>query len=196
MPRAIRRWATIWRIASTRRGTNEEARRKAYALSGAQLHVNLHGYPAHEWTRPLSGYLPRGFELWTVPKGFFLVLRHHPGWKDQATALLEHVSARVAAKVPGLVEFNAQQTRIFETHALQRGFEIMNGIPVQRTEGVGEDVPLALITEFPDETVYGARFRFAHTVQMETVLAAVEGYRDLAREPRGQVPRSGSWGRR
>ncbi|ANN68690.1 peptidase M14 [Bordetella bronchialis] len=153
-----------------------EARRKAYELSGAQLHVNLHGYPAHEWTRPLSGYLPRGFELWTVPKGFFLVLRHHPGWVDQADTLLRHVSARLAEKVPGLVEFNARQMRMFETHALQRGFEVMNGIPVQRTEGVGEDVPLVLISEFPDETIYGEPFRFAHTVQMETVLAAVEGY--------------------
>jgi hypothetical protein len=153
-----------------------EARRKAYELSGAQLHINLHGYPAHEWTRPLSGYLPRGFELWTVPKGFFLVLRHHPGWADRANALLRHVSARVAAKVPGLVEFNARQMRMFETHALQRGFDVMNGIPVQRTEGVGEDVPLVLITEFPDETVYGDAFRFAHAVQTETVLAAVEGY--------------------
>lgn len=156
-----------------------EARRKAYAMSGAQLHINLHGYPAHEWTRPLSGYLPRGFELWTVPKGFFLVLRHHPGWEAQAKSLLAHVSARVAAKVSGLVEFNARQMRMFETHALQRGFEVMNGIPVQRTEGVGEDVPLALITEFPDETVYGDAFRFAHTVQTETVLAAVEGYLGL-----------------
>jgi hypothetical protein len=156
-----------------------EARRQAYAMSGAELHINLHGYPAHEWTRPLSGYLPRGFELWTVPKGFFLVLRHHPGWEDKARALLEHVSARLAARVPGLVEFNARQMRMFETHALQRGFEIMNGIPVQRTEGVGEDVPLALITEFPDETVYGERFRFAHTVQAETVLAAVDGYRAM-----------------
>lgn len=156
-----------------------DARRKAYETTGAQLHVNLHGYPAHEWTRPLSGYLPRGFELWTVPKGYFLVLRHHPGWEDQANALLRHVSARVAARVPGLVEYNARQMRMFETHALQRGFEVMNGIPVLRTEGVGEDVPLALITEFPDETIYGDPFRFAHTVQMETVLAAVEGYMGL-----------------
>jgi hypothetical protein len=153
-----------------------DARRKAFELSGAQLHVNLHGYPAHEWTRPLSGYLPRGFELWTVPKGFFLVMRHHPGWADKARAMLEHVSAKLAAKVPGLVEFNARQMRMFETHALQRGFEVMHGIPVQCTEGVGEDVPLSLISEFPDETVYGDRFRFAHTVQTETVLAAVEVY--------------------
>jgi hypothetical protein len=156
-----------------------EARRKAFEMTGAELHINLHGYPAHEWTRPLSGYLPRGFELWTIPKGFFLVLRHHPGWAAKAKALLEHVSAELAAKVPGLVEFNARQMQMFETHALQRGFEVMNGIPVQRTEGVGEDVPLSLISEFPDETVYGERFRFAHTVQTETVLAAVEAYLSL-----------------
>jgi hypothetical protein len=156
-----------------------EARRKAFEMTGAELHINLHGYPAHEWTRPLSGYLPRGFELWTIPKGFFLVLRHHPGWAAKAKALLEHVSAELAAKVPGLVEFNARQMQMFETHALQRGFEVMNGIPVQRTEGAGEDVPLSLISEFPDETVYGERFRFAHTVQTETVLAAVEAYLSL-----------------
>ena len=54
------------------------ARIEALALSGAHLHINLHGYPAHEWTRPFTGYLPRGFELWTIPKGFFLILRHHP----------------------------------------------------------------------------------------------------------------------
>ncbi|WP_241077157.1 peptidase M14, partial [Achromobacter xylosoxidans] len=39
-----------------------EGRHQAHAISGAQLHINLHGYPAHEWTRPLSGYLPRNFE--------------------------------------------------------------------------------------------------------------------------------------
>ena len=48
-----------------------KARREAAALSGARLHVNLHGYPAHEWTRPFTGYLPRGFESWSLPRGFF-----------------------------------------------------------------------------------------------------------------------------
>ncbi|ARP83685.1 peptidase M14 [Bordetella genomosp. 8] len=153
-----------------------EARRKAYEISRAELHINLHGYPAHEWTRPLSGYLPRSFELWTVPKGFFLVMRHHPGWLDEANTLLSHVTARLAERVPGLVEYNARQLRMFETHALQRNVDVMHGIPVQRTEGVGEDVPLVLISEFPDETVYGDAFRFAHAVQTETVLAGVEGY--------------------
>jgi hypothetical protein len=36
--------------------------------------------------------------------------------------------------------------------------------------------PLTLITEFPDETIYGEPYRFAHTVQMTTVLAAEEAY--------------------
>ncbi len=154
-----------------------EGRHQAHAISGAQLHINLHGYPAHEWTRPLSGYLPRHFELWTIPKGFFLVLRHHPGWGDRARRLIEGVTARLARNVPGLVEFNARQLELFQAHALETGFDVLNGIPVQISESDREDLPMALISEFPDETVYGDRFVFAHTVQMETVLAATELYR-------------------
>ena len=154
-----------------------DGRHQALAISGAQLHINLHGYPGHEWTRPLSGYLPRHFEQWTIPKGFFLVLRHHPGWSERARRLIEGVTARLAHNVPGLVEFNARQLELFHAHALETGFDVLNGIPVQITESDREDLPLALISEFPDETVYGDRFVFAHTVQMETVLAATELYR-------------------
>lgn len=154
-----------------------EGRHQAHAISGAQLHINLHGYPAHEWTRPLSGYLPRNFELWTIPKGFFLVLRHHPGWRERARRLIEGVTARLARNVPGLVEFNARQLELFHAHALETGFDVLNGIPVQVTETDREALPMALISEFPDETVYGDRFVFAHTVQMETVLAATDLHR-------------------
>ncbi len=154
-----------------------EGRHQAHAISGAQLHINLHGYPAHEWTRPLSGYLPRHFELWTIPKGFFLVLRHHPGWGERARHLIEGVTERLARNVPGLVEFNARQLGLFHAHALEKGFDVLNGIPVQVTETDREELPMALISEFPDETVYGDRFVFAHTVQMETVLAATDLYR-------------------
>lgn len=38
-------------------------RRQAETLTNAQLHVNLHGYPSHEWTRPMSGYVPKGFDV-------------------------------------------------------------------------------------------------------------------------------------
>ncbi|OZI22206.1 peptidase M14 [Bordetella genomosp. 7] len=157
----------------------QEARRAALRASGARLHINLHGYPAHEWTRPLSGYLPRQFESWTLPKGFFLLLRHHPGWAEAAGTLMDALCGRLA-QVPGLAAFNARQAALCEAHALEKAFATRHGIACVVVESVQEMAPLSLIAEYPDETVYGAEFRQAHTVQMETVLAAVAAYRSLA----------------
>lgn len=143
----------------------------AEAACPALLHVNCHGYPAHEWTRPLSGYIPRGFEMWTVPKGFFLILRHQAGWGDAARALMEAVTRDLNA-VPGLRAFNEAQVALFNIHAGETGFEILNGFPVQISEDARHTVPLTLITEYPDETVRGAAMIAAQTAQMATVLAA------------------------
>ena len=154
-----------------------EARQAALALSGARLHVNLHGYPAHEWTRPLSGYVPRGFDAWMLPKGFFLILRHHAGWERPARALLEAVCARLR-QVPGLARFNARQRMLYEHHAGPMPFEVIGGIACTQSQTT-HDAPVTLITEFPDETVSGEAFRFAHMVQMHTVLAAVEAWQDI-----------------
>ena len=156
-----------------------EGREQALALSGAQLHLNLHGYPAHEWTRPLCGYVPRGFELWTIPKGFFLILRHHPGWQAQGRALLEQVSAALL-QVDGLAAYNARQMALYERHAGELPFEVINGTACTQSETTRAGAPVTLITEFPDETVQGKRFRFAHTVQMATVLAAVTAWQKLS----------------
>lgn len=159
------------------------ARLQALAISSAQLHINLHGYPAHEWTRPLSGYVPRGFEIWTVPKGFFLILRHHPGWQTEGRALLERVSATLA-QVPGLVDYNARQMALYQRHAGGFPFEVLNGMAVTQAEVVRAGTPpITLITEFPDETVDGDAFRFAHTVQMHAALAATAAWQTLARAP-------------
>ncbi|AVP57970.1 M14 family metallopeptidase [Pulveribacter suum] len=154
-----------------------QARQQALARSGAQLHVNLHGYPAHEWTRPLSGYVPRGFGPWMLPKGFFLILRHHAGWQQPARELLEAVCRRLAG-VPGLAEFNARQRALYELHAGPLPFEVLHGIACMQSETT-HDAPVTLITEFPDETVHGAPFQFAHTVQMEAALAAVQAWQPL-----------------
>jgi hypothetical protein len=156
------------------------ARHEALALSGAQLHVNLHGYPAHEWTRPLSGYLPQGFELWTIPKGFFLILRHHEGWDGEARALMEQLSAALA-QVPGLAEYNARQIALYERHAGPVPFQVLHGFACALSQVDRPGAPMTLITEFPDETVAGADFRFAHQVQMEAALAARRIWQSLAR---------------
>jgi hypothetical protein len=151
------------------------ARNQALALSGAQLHLNLHGYPAHEWTRPFTGYLPRGFELWTIPKGFFLIVRHHPAWAGTARTLIEAVTKGLSA-VPGLAEFNRRQIEICSIHSGGTPYEIINGVPCLLTTDERHPTPLTLITEFPDETIYGEPYRFAHTVQMATVIAAEEAF--------------------
>lgn len=154
------------------------ARNQALAMSGAQLHINLHGYPAHEWTRPFTGYLPRGFELWSIPKGFFLIMRHHPAWAQTARTLIEAVTKGLSA-VPGLAEFNRRQIEICSIHSGGKTYEIINDVPCLITAEERHPSPLTLITEFPDETIYGDAYRFAHTVQMATVIAAEEAFASI-----------------
>ncbi len=151
------------------------ARRRALEMSGAKLHINLHGYPAHEWTRPFTGYLPRGFEQWALPKGFFLILRHHPSWADTARILIDAVT-RGLSVVPGLADLNRQQLTVGAIHAGETAYEMINGIPCLVIAEERHPTPLTLITEFPDETIYGEAYRLAHTVQMATVIAAEEAY--------------------
>jgi hypothetical protein len=154
------------------------ARNQALEMSGAQLHLNFHGYPAHEWTRPFTGYLPRGFELWTIPKGFFLIMRHHPSWAETARTLIEAVTTGLSA-VPGLAAFNRRQIEICSIHSGGTPYEIINDVPCLITADERHPSPLTLITEFPDETIYGEAYRFAHTVQMATVIAAEEAFASI-----------------
>ncbi len=151
---------------------------KAQALTDAKLHVNLHGYPSHEWTRPFSGYIPRGFGMWTLPKGFFLVVRHQPAWTQQVEKLLDHVTRHLAT-IDGLKQRNDMQLELFERHAGASGFRIVNGFPCLIAADDSYSVPITLITEYPDETIYGENFVRAHTAQMETVLAAYQALQGL-----------------
>ena len=154
-------------------------RTQAEALTGAKLHVNLHGYPSHEWTRPLSGYIPRGFGMWTLPKGFFLIVRHHSEWAQQSEALVDHVTRHLAS-IEGLVDYNNAQIALFEKHAGETGFRIINGFPCLIGVDDRHTVPLTLITEYPDETIYGKDFIRGHTAQMETVISAYEALQKLS----------------
>ncbi|MBD8689402.1 MULTISPECIES: M14 family metallopeptidase [unclassified Rhizobium] len=158
---------------------NEKAIRfAAQELSGATLHVNLHGYPSHEWTRPLSGYVPRNFAMWTLPKGFFLVMRHHPEWAEQAEILLDKVTRHLGT-IPGLLDYNHRQIALYETHAGETGFRLINGFPCLSSVDDRHTVPMTLITEYPDETIYGDDFIAGHTAQMQTVIAAYEAWQEI-----------------
>ncbi|MGY5778493.1 M14 family metallopeptidase [Rhizobium sp. LEGMi135b] len=156
----------------------KKIRFQAEKLSGAQLHVNLHGYPAHEWTRPLSGYVPRNFAMWTLPKGFFLIARYHSGWATQAEQLLDKVTKHLGA-IPGLLGYNDRQIALYETHAGETSFRIINGFPCLANIDDRHTVPMTLITEYPDETIYGQAFIAGHTAQMETVLSAYSAWQEI-----------------
>ncbi|MFJ1309472.1 MULTISPECIES: M14 family metallopeptidase [Rhizobium/Agrobacterium group] len=158
---------------------NEKAIRfRAQEMSDASLHVNLHGYPSHEWTRPLSGYVPRNFAMWTLPKGFFLIIRHHADWERQAEALLDRVTRHLGA-IPGLLDYNNRQIALYEIHAGETGFRIINGFPCLSSVDDRHTVPMTLITEYPDETIYGNDFITGHTAQMETVLSAYDAWQEI-----------------
>ena len=154
-----------------------EGRRRAIALTGAQLHLSLHGYPAHEWTRPLTGYAPRGFASWTIPKGFFLIVRYQAQFKALALQWLEALTEDLS-RVPGLADFNRRQMTRYQSYAGSGNFDIKHGIACMLSQNDRQNVGVKLVTEFPDETIYGKAFEFAHQVQTETVrLAAIHWWR-------------------
>lgn len=154
-------------------GFEKEMYHLAHARLGDCAHLNLHGYPAHEWTRPFSGYLPKDFGLWTVPKGFFLILRHKRSHAELARRLLSRVSARLSEH-PGVVALNRSQLGRYARYVGKTPFEVMNETPYVMQEQEDAVFPVTLITEAPDETVSGEEFRLWQEAQMLTVLAAHE----------------------
>ena len=159
-----------------------QGRMHALRVTDAQLHLSLHGYPAHEWTRPFSGYLPRGFELWSVPKGFFLIVRYRDGWQEKAAILLDKLVEGLAA-VPGLSAYNAEQLKRYETYSGPVPFEVKRGIPCLFTRNDKQTPGVVIVTEIPDETIYGEAFTFAHEVHTETVKLASTIWWQLMSDP-------------
>lgn len=149
------------------------ARLEAFRRTNARLHINLHGYPAHEWTRPLTGYLPGGYSPYALPRGFFLILRHHAGLEDQAHEFIQALTARLSADA-ALMRLNAEQIAAYQAHLGAIASPIYNGIICEIGETARQIPPFQLITEYPDETIYGDAFRLAHTTQLNTVLHAAE----------------------
>jgi hypothetical protein len=92
---------------------------------------------------------------------------------------LERITERVS-RIPGLAALNQSQLAVYEAHTGERPEPILHGIPCEIAQDDAAPFPLVLITEFPDETVYGDLFVLGHTVQMETALAAVDVYREFA----------------
>lgn len=155
-----------------------EARMHAIKATQAQLHISLHGYPAHEWTRPFTGYLPRGFELWSIPKGFFLIIRYQQAWREKTEVWLEMITQEIS-RIPLLAAFNQQQLALYASHTGDLPFEIHHGIPCLVSQNDQQTMGVKLVTEFPDETLFGDSFRFAQEVQTQSVRIAAQAWWEL-----------------
>ncbi|MCE0495677.1 M14 family zinc carboxypeptidase [Vibrio salinus] len=153
---------------------------QARGRSGADLHINLHGYPSHEWTRPLSGYVPNGFAMWTIPKGFFLVMRYkdEPYWATLAERFIGQLTLALN-EYPDVMKMNRSHINTYQRHAGETGFKMINRYPCILSPVTDYEFPLQLITEYPDETIYGQDFIDGHTIQTATVLAAYRIYQSL-----------------
>ncbi|MDF1522848.1 MAG: M14 family zinc carboxypeptidase [Trueperaceae bacterium] len=78
------------------------------------LHLNDHGYPAHAWVRSQTGFLPRGFEDWSLPTGHLTIVSAHGSDGAEATKLLDGIAGSVERTLrgdPGVHDHTRAQVR-------------------------------------------------------------------------------------
>ena len=162
-----------------------EARGRTWAAqaAGATLHLNLHGYPAHEWVRPYSGYAPFGFESWALPAGFMTIVWYHPGLGNEARELAQAIASRLQ-QLPDVVEHAGRACRANAAHSVHPHYELIQGLPFILAEQSGALCPLTVITEAPDETVYGEHFKMFVRAHLAVCEAAVTHHQTRAEAPR------------
>lgn len=152
-----------------------EAWREAHRRTDAKLHVNLHAMNSHEVNRPLSGYLMRSWAHLMIPKGFYMIMYHHPHQQEEGRWLLEQITEDLS-KIPELVIFNRQCQAAHRAHVGDGGYELINGFPCFMQERSEILTPLMLVTEYPDISIWGEAYRLAHLTQMEATLSAIRHF--------------------
>jgi len=150
-------------------------RRDAWRRWRPLVHLNNHGYPAHEWVRPQTGYVPAGFANWSLPVGHLTILTLRHAVAAPAQALLEALRERVAKvldaerAVSDLTRSQVARSSRYRPLAATP-FRFARGLPFWETVAAPQDAvddvfapPLTVITEVPDETVAGARWHACTT---------------------------------
>ena len=94
-------------------------------------------------------------------------------WHDARVALAAEVALDADLRA-----FNETQLKTWEIHAGAFSFPVFHAIPCLVSENPSQSIDYTLITEYPDETIYGDAFRLAHRTQLRTTLAAVRLYRE------------------
>ena len=165
--------ARVPRVRGGLQGWETGGRVWAAEAVGARQHLNLHGYPAHEWVRPYSGYAPFGFESWALPAGFVTIIWFWPGLENTARALAESVASRLHL-LPEVAEHARRACRASAAHSTRPHYQLIQGLPFILAERPGGLCPLTVITEAPDETIYGEPFRMFVRAHLAVCEASVE----------------------
>ena len=73
-----------------------KVRKNLYDRWLPDIHLNLHGYPSHEWVQPFSDYTPFLFRDYWVPRGWFVYYRTlslpiYEKWKKAGEELKKYI---------------------------------------------------------------------------------------------------------
>ncbi len=73
-----------------------KVRKNLYDRWLPDIHLNLHGYPSHEWVQPFSDYTPFLFRDYWIPRGWFVYYRTvslpiYEKWKRAGEALKKYI---------------------------------------------------------------------------------------------------------
>lgn len=148
-----------------------------------ELHLNCHGYPAHEWLRANGGYMPRHFEAWSLPFGYFTILtggvqhekllQHLKSGIAEALTSRSHLQLLTTQQVQRALRYLRSSTFPF---SLEKGFPFLSTLQTQEQNATSTDTfapSVTVITEVPDETVSGNLWQWcieAHRAIGETVV--------------------------
>lgn len=180
------------------RQLHEEAKQRWSPL----IHLNNHGYPAHEWTRPHSGYVPAHFEDWSLPFGYLAILIAEPKVEPLLYQSQQQIVKRLVAT--GLVPYTHAQVKrnLRYRSKTDLPFTFASDLPfLIRVRSNQEKIPtfntgktwLTLISEVPDESVDGElwhRCVLAHQEMNQAVLEVFKQRLELSSKEHYQNNRS------
>lgn len=110
-----------------------------------------------------------------MPAGFLTIVWHHPEYLQRARELAEAIAKRLTL-LTGVAEHAAQACRAGAAHVKTPHYELIQGLPFVVAERVGALCPLTVITEAPDETIYGQRFEMFVRAHVAVGEAALDYY--------------------
>jgi hypothetical protein len=131
-----------------------------------QIHLNNHGYPAHEWIRAQSGYIPQNFEDWSLPAGYLTILIASQEAEDFLSLARERIAGNLSEQHHLLQLTQSQVARNQRYRTTSRlPFTFAGAFPFWESfknpanstvtnPDLFPDAPwFTVITEVPDETV-------------------------------------------